>query len=75
MNPTESKLYIPLTADVEVELTFRVRASNGIASDPRVITRDCGLGEAMAALSKVSGNLTAANRTTSLDYPASPPNR
>ena len=63
-----STIYIPLSADLEIEVTFRAREFNGISSDPRVITRDCSLSEAIDT-NKLLANADDVSTITTLDYP------
>lgn len=48
--PVPVHLYIPLTADVEMQVSFTAREFDGIASDPHTRLRTPTLAEMMAAV-------------------------
>ena len=43
--PKELKFYLPLSVDVELEITVQTRFYNGIASDPKILVREPSVGE------------------------------
>lgn len=61
-------IYIPLPNSTEVEITFRAREYNGIASDPKTIVRDVSLPEAIAAVKHLHQKRTFETAPT-IDYP------
>jgi hypothetical protein len=70
MNKT-TIVYLPLSADTEIEIRLTRRSYNGIASDPKVITGEPSASEVFAVAKALRGTHLKFSTTPTLDYPES----
>jgi hypothetical protein len=62
-------LYLPLSPDVEIQVTITRRTYNGIDSDPRVVTGGAEVSDLAAVARALKAIETKFSLTPTLDYP------
>jgi hypothetical protein len=69
MSEKQITYYLPLCADVELKITVAARFYNGIASDPRTITREPSIGEMRTLQAHMRREEPGFKWSSTLDYP------
>lgn len=69
MTPTAETIFVPLDADTEIQITLSTRYYNGIASDPRVLTRTACITELMLLVEQIRDNSVKVRMHSQLEYP------
>ena len=66
---TPETIYLPISADLEIQLTMQVRYYSGISSDPRTLTRPPSVSELLQVVAKIRDYTLQADYKSTLDYP------
>ena len=62
-----STLYIPLSADLEIQVTVSAREANGIDTDPGVIERAATAEEALRACRLLAASLAGVHHRSQIE--------